>query len=192
VSAARRRRRAARLAGAGLAWAAALDATAGCGPAPETVTRFVAQIIQHETCVKSGDRPIACTREERQEERRGVLVEVEDENVWLGDVTFGNNDAATLLGTRDAAGGFLFVAERARLDDLSGCALRTRTTLSLRIADHEAAGLTCKALVGRELIETRTTAACDAVHAPPEAAVRENRRRWEKPPTCDFADDDGA
>jgi hypothetical protein len=162
-----------------------------CADAPLDA-RFTSRVVQRETCTSTGGRAETCTVEEALSQLEVILEEVEDRRVWLYGVPVDGTADRAVLGTRDSAGGFLFVARHEELNGATGCGLKQETMWSLAIdpsATKDAIGTDpCVPLLGREVSTTTTTAACETARTPPEGAVRTTRRRWEAPIECGVED----
>jgi hypothetical protein len=170
-----------------------VGATGGCAaPEPLTAT-FTSRVVKLEACRVVGGADEGCEKDEEFAELRVDLVQVDDTTWWLYGVPRSGVDAGALLGSRDSEGGLLFVSESRQTNSASGCDLTVRTQLSLRIDPEreDDVGDPCVALVGRQVDETSSSAACDAVGVPPQPIVRIVRRRWEPLPdssTCGQSD----
>lgn len=162
---------------------------ASCGPPAPFVATFTSEVVQRESCRRLGDATReSCTRDELVQELRVSLIEDEGERALLAGVPREGDSDRALVGTRDSAGGWLFIDERVQRNEASGCTLTERIQLSLRVspdAPEDDIGLDeCIALVGREERTFATSAACDNVGDPPQAAVRILRRRWQDSSRC--------
>lgn len=159
----------------------------GCAQEP-LVGTFTSEVVQRDTCRVVGDGPETCTRDEGLSLLRVTLVEVDDGRIWLHGLPHDGDPDTSVLGTRDAEGGFLFVTETVQRNAETGCVLTSRRELALRVDEGalaEAVGEDpCVPLIGRETESTTTSAPCDAIHDPPEQIVRIARRRWQKPLEC--------
>jgi len=163
---------------------------AGCGPDEGLLlATFTSDVVQLDTCrLVDGDDRELCTREDISLRLRVTLLEEREDRVWIQGVPLAGENDRRILGTRDTAGGFLFVYEREQENRESGCTINTEVQLSLRVddeADPEAVGVDdCVALVGREERRVRSSAECDEVNAEQEASTRIIRRRWQPAPLC--------
>lgn len=170
--------------------ALALSLLVGAGSCAKEplVATFTSEVVQRDSCRVVGDGPETCTRDEGLALLRVTLVELDDGRVWLHGVPSGGDPDTSILGTRDAEGGFLFYAEQEQENAETGCVLTTTKELALAVDENvtEASVGTdpCVPLVGREIETTTTSAACDDVHDPPQAIVRVARRRWQAPTEC--------
>lgn len=158
----------------------------GCGGDERLVATFTSRVVQLDSCRTVGDRPETCTESELFADLSVDLVEASDDTFWLyGVMRDGVNDRA-ILGSRDSAGGFLFVDERQRVNAENGCTLEQRLSISLRypdgVTDNNAADDPCAGLVGRQLETSTSSAACDTVNVPALPVQEVSRKRWEAVP----------
>jgi hypothetical protein len=152
----------------------------GCG-APLLVATFTSRIVQLETCRTVGDGTEGCVGSEQIAERRLDLVEAEPGLFWLYGLPRDGVADRAILGSRDNAGGFLFVDEREQQNSATGCVLTTRVTVSLAVEDGRADDVgvnACVSLVGRSVDIVSASAACDD-NVPPQQVVQTIRRRFE-------------
>jgi hypothetical protein len=154
---------------------------AGCGGDPLLVATFTSRVVQLESCRVVGGGDEGCDRDEQFTELRVDLVQVDDTTWWLYGVPGAGGGRRALLGSSDSAGGMLFVDETSQTTATSGCVLRQRSELSLRIDPERTAdvGDPCVSLVGREVATTTSSLECDDVGVPPQPVQRIIRRRWE-------------
>jgi hypothetical protein len=160
--------------------AGVLTTAAACGDPPLQGT-FTSRVVQLDSCRVLGDADEGCEKDEQFAELRVDLVAVDDNTWWLYGVPRAGVAAGALLGTRDTADGMLFVDELEQRNAATGCVLRQRTELSLRVDPARVAevGDPCVALVGRQVDTTTSSAECDTGGVPPQAVRRIVRRRWE-------------
>ncbi len=160
---------------------------AGCGPDRIDAT-FTSRVVQHETCKTVGDHPQVCTREESVTDERVRLVERDDQNVWLYGIPRNGVSDRAILGTRDSAGGYLFVDQVVQENSSSTCTLTDRLEISISVdpdASTDKIGSDpCISLLGRENESTDSSPGCDNVDEPPVKTVLVANRRWEKPLDC--------
>jgi hypothetical protein len=152
----------------------------GCGD-PPLVASFTSRIVQLETCRTVGEGSEGCVASEQIAERRLDIVEAEPGLFWLYGLPRDGVADRAMLGSRDNAGGFLFVDEREQQNTASGCVLTTRVTVSLAVEEGRAADVganSCVALVGRSVDTVTSSAACDQ-NVPPQQVVQTIRRRFE-------------
>jgi hypothetical protein len=153
----------------------------GCGGEPPLTATFTSRVVQLESCRVVGDGDEGCEKDEQFAEVRVDLVQVDDHTWWIHGVPRSGVEPGSLLGTRDADGGLLFVSASEQTNSETGCVLGVRTQLSLRVdpARADAIGDPCASLVGRQVDETEASAACDDLATPPQPVRRIVRRRWE-------------
>jgi hypothetical protein len=167
---------------------------ASCGGEPEeTAAVFTSDVVQRETCRVTGDEGReVCTRENVTQRLRVTLVEDAFERVWLTGIQREGNPERTILGTRDALGGYLFEDVITQSNSESGCTRVDDLLISLRLeedVDPARVGTDdCVALVGRETRTTTTSPECDDVNDPPQQVQRIVRRRWEPAAGCEIAE----
>ncbi len=143
---------------------------------------FTSRVVQLEACRTVGSGAEGCSRNEVVAERQLDLVEVEPDVLWLYGVPRNGAADRSILGTRDTAGGFLFVDESTQRDGATGCAVTTRVELSLAFEqgrELDVGSDDCIALVGRSVDTVLSTAACDAVNLPAQPVRQIIRRRFE-------------
>jgi hypothetical protein len=153
----------------------------GCGGDPPLTATFTSRVVQLESCRVIGSGEEGCEKDEQFAELRVELVQVDDDSWWLHGVPLGGVEHTSLLGTRDTAGGLLFVVGSEQVNSATGCQLAVRTQLSLRVDPErvDEVGDPCVALVGRQIDETAASAECDDAGSPPQPVRRIVRRRWE-------------
>jgi hypothetical protein len=159
----------------------ALLVVAGCGGEPLLVATYTSRIVQLDACRTVGEGTEGCSRREEFAERRLDLVEVEPDVLWLYGVPRDGVSDRAILGSRDNAGGFLFVDERTQTNSASGCELVSRVTISVAVdpARADDSGVDpCVALVGRSVETTVASPACDT-NVPAQQVVLTVRRRYE-------------
>lgn len=152
-----------------------------CGPEPLLVATFTSRIVQLDSCRIVGEGSEGCVRSEQIAERRLDLVEVEPGLFWLYGLPRDGVADRAILGSRDSAGGFLFVDERVQTNSVSGCELTTRTSVNLTIdpARVDDVGVdSCVSLLGRSVDTVVSSPACD-VNVPAQQVVQTVRRRFE-------------
>lgn len=153
----------------------------GCGGDPLLVATYTSRIVQLDACRTVGEGTEGCVRREEFAERRLDLVEVEPNVLWLYGVPRDGVSDRAILGSRDAAGGFLFVDEKTQTNSASGCELVSRVSISVAIdpARADDSGVDpCVALVGRSVETTVASPACDT-NVPAQQVVQTVRRRYE-------------
>ena len=164
----------------------ALLLLAGCG-APKIDATFTSRVVQHETCKAVGDHDEVCTQAEAVDDVRVRLVERDDENVWLYGIPRDGVSDRAILGSRDQAGGFLFIDQSAQANAKSDCTLTDRLEISVAFDSAVAKKVgtdPCVPLLGRENETTTSSPGCDTVNTPPQQTVLTANRRWEKPLDC--------
>ena len=154
----------------------------GCGGEERLAAAFTSRIVQLETCRTVGDGAEGCSRTEQFAERNLELVEVETDTFWLYGVPRDGVPDRAIIGTRDSAGGFLFVDERTQTNSTTTCAVVTRVEISLQIEEGREADVgidPCIALVGRSVDTVSSSIGCDATGVPAQPVVQTVRRRYE-------------
>jgi hypothetical protein len=164
-----------------VALAIVLLGIAGCGGEELLVATFTSRIVQLDACKTVGEGSEGCVRREEFVERRLDLVEVEPNLLWLYGVPRDGVSDRAILGSRDNAGGFLFVDERTQTNSVTGCELVSRVSISVAIdpARVDDSGIdACVSLVGRSVETTVASPACDT-NVPAQQVVQTVRRRYE-------------
>jgi hypothetical protein len=169
---------------------AACAVTLACGGEPEeTFATYTSDVVQREICrVTGSEGREVCTRENVTQRLRVQLSEDAFDRAWLTGIQREGAPERTILGTRDAVGGYLFEDVVTRNNSSSGCTRDDAILISLHVdpeAPPESIGTDdCVALIGRETRTTTTSPECDEINDPPQQVQRIVRRRWEPASGC--------
>ena len=169
-----------------------------CGNGEVLQGTFTSKVVQREICTESvseeeleegEDAPepnVECARYEKNHILRYKLIEDSERRVWIKGWHIDGHPHRSWLGSRDQAGGFLFIRTITSENQSTGCTNTEVQTLSLAfpygVSGFADIGGVCTPLEGRETIVNTTSAGCNENEL---GTIRTIQKRWEEDPTCE-------